>query len=191
MLQESTPAFLAALEATSVLDDLPHRLTVAREDPFAGAVASRWPLRNDDVLYAGERPIALRATIDVAGRPVRLYAVHVVSPFGGSREAWIRETASVGEALAAEKGPVLVAGDFNATWGNRPFRRLLELGLTDAAAARGAPLHMTWPRNLRLVPAMARIDHVLTTDGLTVTRIRSGTGRGSDHRPLLADVALV
>jgi endonuclease/exonuclease/phosphatase (EEP) superfamily protein YafD len=38
---------------------------------------------------------------------------------------------------------------------------------------------------------VARIDHVLTTDGLVVTRIGVGEGRGSDHRPLIADVAVV
>ncbi|MEA2685879.1 MAG: hypothetical protein QOE93_1074, partial [Actinomycetota bacterium] len=73
----------------------------------------------------------------------------------------------------------------------RAFRALLDEGLTDGAAARGRPFQMTWPRNARLAPPVARIDHVLTTDGLVVTRIGVGEGRGSDHRPLIADVAVV
>lgn len=44
-------------------------------------------------------------------------------------------------------------------------------------------------RNSRLIPPLIRIDHVLTGAGLTVTTIRSGRGQGSDHRPLVADVA--
>ena len=95
--------------------------------------------------------------------------------------------AVVAGAVRAERLPVLVAGDFNATWGHRAFRRLLGAGLTDAAAARGRPFQMTW-RQGRLVPPLTRIDHVLTTDGLAVTAIRTGDGRGSDHRPIVADI---
>ncbi|MDQ6728308.1 MAG: endonuclease/exonuclease/phosphatase family protein [Actinomycetota bacterium] len=192
ILEEPTPAFVAALEQTGALAPLPYRLEVSRSDPFTSLVASRWPLRDADVLSVDGRPITRRATIDPAGRSLQLLAVHVVAPLGGDRAEWARELRAVRDAVAAASasGPVLVAGDFNATWGNRPFRALLDAGLTDAAAARGEPLEMTWPRNIRVVPAMLRIDHVLTTRGLTVTRIRTGSGHGSDHRPLVADVVL-
>jgi len=109
VLQEPSPAFLARLEATGALGDLPHRITVSRSDPFAAEVASRWELTEHDVV----------------------------------------------------------------------------------ASAQGRPYQMTWPRNRRIVPPLARIDHVLTTRGLAVTRIAAGVGRGSDHRPLIADVAVV
>ena len=189
-LQEATPTFLAALDRSGAVGELPHRVVVTRTDPFAAAVVSRWPLLAQDVVEMDGRPILVRATVDIGGVPVRLYAVHVVAPFGGNRAAWIRELRAVAEAVRAEAGPVLVAGDFNATWGNREFRRLLDAGLTDGAAARGRPFQMTWPRDRRLVPPLARIDHVLTTAGLTVTAIWTGPGRGSDHRPLMAVVAV-
>jgi len=189
VLEEATPDFVAALDATGVLRDLTHRLLISRSDPFGFLVASRWPLADDDVLTVDGRPIAQRATVEIAGHELRLYAVHVVSPVGGNRAAWAREIEAVRAAVAVEHRSALVAGDFNATWGNRPFRRLLDIGLTDAAAARGSPLGMTWPRSLPLLPPVTRIDHVLTTGGLTVTRIRTGAGPGSDHRPLVADVA--
>lgn len=50
---------------------------------------------------------------------------------------------------------------------------------------------MTWPRDRGVLPALVRIDHVLTSDQVVVTRITAGAGAGSDHRPLIADVALV
>ena len=189
-LQEATQEFLAVLDGTGAMAELPHRVLVTRTDPFAAVVASRWPLLAQDVVELDGRPILVRATIDVGGIPLRLFSVHVVAPFGGSRQAWTREMRAVGDAVRAEQGPVLVAGDFNATWGNREFRRLLDAGLTDAAAARGRPFQMTWPRDRRLVPPLTRIDHVLTTPGLTVTAIWSGHGPGSDHRPVMAVVAL-
>lgn len=190
VLQEATPAFLAGLESAGALADLPHRITVSRRDPFAAAVASRWALTEDDVVSARGRPILLRASVEVGGIVVRLFAFHAVAPTGVNREEWTKDLASLGAAIASEPRPILIAGDFNATWAHRHFRRLLDLGVTDAAAARGKPYQMTWPRNLRIIPPMIRIDHVLTTQHLVVTRITTGVGKGSDHRPLVADVAL-
>lgn len=188
-LQEATPEFLAGLDRTGALEELPHRVVVARTDPFAAVLASRWPLVDQGVVEVDGRPVLVRATTEAPEGPVRIYGVHVVAPVGGSRPQWIKELRAVEDAVGGERVPVLVAGDFNATWSHRAFRRLLDAGLTDAAAARGRPLQMTWPRHWPLVPPLARIDHVLTTDGLAVTGIRTGRGSGSDHRPLVADVA--
>jgi endonuclease/exonuclease/phosphatase (EEP) superfamily protein YafD len=190
LLQEATPRIIAALDATGALEGLPHRAVVPRTDHFAALFASRQPLLDQDVVEVDGRPVIVRATIDVAGTVVRVYSVHAIAPFEGHREAWERDLRAVAAAVRAERLPVVVAGDFNATWGHREFRRLLEAGLTDAAAARGHPFQMTWPRDRRVVPPVARIDHVLTTKGLTVVSVRSGRGLGSDHRPLLAEVAV-
>ena len=186
-LQESTPAIVEAIDATGALEELPHRLAVPRSDPFGGLVAARWPLLDEEVVEVDGRPVLLRATVETEGGPLRLYAVHVVAPFGGGREPWINEMRRITDAVRAEQLPVLMAGDFNATWGHRAMRRLLDAGLVDAAAARGRPFQMTW-RQGRLLPPLTRIDRVLTTDGLAVVAIRTGDGRGSDHRPIVADV---
>jgi endonuclease/exonuclease/phosphatase (EEP) superfamily protein YafD len=84
---------------------------------------------------------------------------------------------------------MLMVGDFNATWGNAGFVALLHDGLIDGAAARGHALEMTWP-NGAIVPAFVRIDHVLTGAHLAVTSIASEPGFGSDHRYLIATVAV-
>lgn len=186
-LQESTPAIVEAIGATGALDELPYRLAVPRNDPFGALLAARWPLLDQDVVELDGRPVLLRATVETEGGPLRLYAVHVVAPFGGGRAPWVNEMRRITEAVRTERLPVLLAGDFNATWGHQAFRRLLDSSLTDAAAARGRPFQMTW-RQGRFLPPMTRIDHVLTTDGLAVVSIRTGEGGGSDHRPLVADI---
>ncbi len=186
-LQESTPAIVEAIDAAGALEELPYRLAVPRDDPAGGLLAARWPLLEQEVVEVGGRPVLLRATVETEGGPLRLYAVHVVAPFGGGRERWIDGMRRITDAVRAERLPVLVAGDFNATWGHQAFRRLLDAGLTDAAAARGRPFQMTWGQGGRL-PPLTRIDHVLTTDGLAVVAIRTGEGRGSDHRPIVADI---
>jgi len=48
---------------------------------------------------------------------------------------------------------------------------------------------MTWPSDLRVLPPLARLDHVLVSDAITVVSVREGPGRGSDHLPLLAELA--
>jgi endonuclease/exonuclease/phosphatase (EEP) superfamily protein YafD len=82
-----------------------------------------------------------------------------------------------------------MVGDFNATWDNRGFAALLDDGLTDAAAARGKAIDMTWP-NGALIPPFVRIDHLLTGANLAATAIATGPGFGSDHRYLTATVAV-
>jgi endonuclease/exonuclease/phosphatase family metal-dependent hydrolase len=85
----------------------------------------------------------------------------------------------------------LVVGDFNATWNNRGFRAIISTGLTDAAAARGESLDMTWSQFTFPLPPLIRIDHVLTGPGVVVTSIHTEPGPGSDHRALLAQVAVM
>ena len=80
-------------------------------------------------------------------------------------------------------------GDFNATWGNKGFVALLHDGLIDGAAARGRATDMTWP-NGAVIPPFVRIDHLLTGARLAVTEIAAVAGFGSDHRYLVARVAI-
>ena len=188
-LQESTPALAAVIEAAGALDELPHRVAVARTDPAAALLASRFPLLDHDVVEVGGGPVLIRATVDAGWGPIRLYAVHTPAPVGDGRRRWAEALRMVAYEVRQERLPVVVAGDFNATWSHRAFRELLDAGLTDGAAARGRPFQLTWPRDRHLLPPMVRIDHVLTGPGLAVTAIRTGRGEGSDHRPVVADIA--
>jgi hypothetical protein len=69
--------------------------------------------------------------------------------------------------------------------------RIVSTGLTDAAAARGEALDLTWSQRMSPLPPLIRIDHVLTGLGVVVTSIHTRPGSGSDHRDLLATVALL
>ncbi len=100
-------------------------------------------------------------------------------------------------ALAAAFGPgiaageqVVLAGDFNATTGNGPFRRLLEIGLVDAAQAGSwAWQGQSWPAD-RLPLPVIRIDHVLAPRGTVVDRIDTLHQPGTDHRGVIATLTL-
>ena len=132
----------------------------------------------------------VEATLWSPGGPVALRLVHTLAPFPAYWREWSAALAAVGQSVRASgDSRMLMVGDFNATWGNSGFVALLHDGLTDGAAARGKATDMTWP-NGAVVPPFVRIDHVLTGARLAVTEIAAKPGFGSDHRYLVATVAI-
>lgn len=95
--------------------------------------------------------------------------------------------AVLAEAVAGLDGPVVLAGDFNATPWSYALRRF--------APAAGLVRHTynlpTFPtlvhwRGWRVTPPVLPIDHVFTRGGLEVHEVRTGAPAGSDHRPVIA-----
>jgi endonuclease/exonuclease/phosphatase (EEP) superfamily protein YafD len=190
-LEEATPAHSAALAATGALHALPYQFEVPRDDSRGFLLASRYPLTDTRVVDLEGVPLAVRTDVTVDNRTIRLWVVHTVAPVGPSWREWSDQLSALAQMLKADRAPaLLVVGDFNATWGNRGFRRILSLGLTDAAAGRGHPLEMTWSETIPLLPPLVRIDHILTNRGIVISRIHDGPGPGSDHRSLLAQAVL-
>jgi endonuclease/exonuclease/phosphatase (EEP) superfamily protein YafD len=87
--------------------------------------------------------------------------------------------------------PVLLAGDFNAVGGSAIDQAVQRAGFRDAWELAGEGPGWTWPRNgvLRVLPGI-RIDHVYVDDAWEVQRVRRLPSHGSDHRPLLVDLAV-
>ncbi len=87
--------------------------------------------------------------------------------------------------------PLVVAGDLNADRDHALFRGLLDTGLRDAHDSVGRGLARTWPSGLPLL----HLDHVLVRDGeggqLVVTAVREERVPGSDHRAVVADLAVL
>jgi endonuclease/exonuclease/phosphatase (EEP) superfamily protein YafD len=82
--------------------------------------------------------------------------------------------------------PVVVAGDFNCTPWSPFFADLLAAtGLQDSALGFGV-----WPTwNSALLPFGLNIDHVLVSDGVAVRNHQIGGDVGSDHFPVVVDLA--
>jgi endonuclease/exonuclease/phosphatase (EEP) superfamily protein YafD len=190
VLQELSPANLDALRATGVLDGFEFSLVQARLMPTGTGVFSRLPL-SDAEPWDVAGMINARVTVTVGDHRVRIFNIHTNAPFGvPGAPRWEQQLNQIRRAAMAEKGPLVVAGDFNASYGHRPFRALLDSGLADAHTERGRGWVTTWPRDLQVVPAFVRLDHVLVSRHLAVVGIAEGVGKGSDHRPLIADLAV-
>lgn len=193
-LEEFTPPALQSMRASGVLAGFPYRCAAPALGATGFLIASRLRLTGCKVrsvfLYRQWIPYMVEATLWSPGGPVAVRLVHTLAPFPAYWREWQAALAAVDRSVRASGASnMLMIGDFNATWGNKGFVSLLHDGLTDGAAARGKATDMTWP-NGALVPPFTRIDHVLTGTRTAVTEIDASPGFGTDHRYLLARVAI-
>ncbi|GHB78579.1 membrane protein [Streptomyces xanthochromogenes] len=178
-----------ALAADLPKGDYPYR-DVVREDGSAGsAILSRFPLRMVEPI---ESVMAMPgAVVTIGGRDVRLQLAHPSPPLPGDDTKWHQELGRIREfAREAKGGPVIVAGDFNATQDHALFRSVLDDGaLHDSARLTGQSGTWSWPAD-RSTPLRTQIDHVLVSGDFKATSARFLKLRGTDHRALLVGLSL-
>lgn len=191
VLEEVTPAALARLGELRAA--LPH----VAGAPFEGArgtmVFSRYPLTEVSQLKVFQGTWVMHVD---APTPFWLVAVHTSQP-QKSIALWRSDHRSLlwNTTLATRKGPVVMAGDFNATLDHRPLRDLMGLGLSDAARQSNAGWQPTWPsaddadHGLPFGLGVMAIDHVLVSKQFSVISTQTFSVQGSDHRALLAHLA--
>lgn len=191
-LEEASPEDEGKLLRAGVLARLPFRVVVADYGSRTFLIASRYRLGTAQVEEVDHLPFLVLTSLALPGGPLPLWVVHTTAPVGPSWHNWSVELSRIAALVRTRRPtPLLMVGDFNATWGNRGFHQVLDTGLTDGAAARGRAWDMTWSQTLYPLPPLARIDHVLTDSSAVVTRIRTAPGPGSDHREVVASVAVL
>ncbi|MCW5853549.1 MAG: endonuclease/exonuclease/phosphatase family protein [Anaerolineae bacterium] len=171
---------------------------------------SRYPLREAQLLtLAPESSFAIRAILDAPGGPITVFNAHPRNPridwssWGGSlfyvanfdptrRD---RAVTALAQAIERTQGPVLVLGDLNLPDRSAAYRLLTRelrdghrdagwgLGYTFPVARPGGPLGFLFP--------VLRIDYVLYSSDLRALETRLGAPTGSDHRPVIARLAMV
>ena len=176
-------------EAVARLESLfPHQVMHPREDRFGIAVLSRLPLARERVEPLAEGPPVVSVELPVGGAGCLLMAAHPQPPIGAEwsarRDA---QLAAIGDLVATEARPVIVAGDLNTTPWSHGFRQLVRLrGLRDSAVGHG--VQATWNAR-RWVPRIP-IDHVVVSPEVRVISRRVGPDVGSDHLPIEATLAI-
>jgi endonuclease/exonuclease/phosphatase (EEP) superfamily protein YafD len=192
-VQELTPEKAEQISAAGMDEMLPHRYLRAREGPAGVGIWSRYPLtpsKDYDEFWLG----LITARVNVPGTPAEITIVttHMSAPWPEPIRGWRDDLARLRVALtdigASAGGPVILAGDLNATPDVFEFRRLLRDGYRDAAEQAGAGLTRTHPADIAIPPVFA-VDHILLL-GATATSVRTEPVAGSDHRALLAAVTL-
>lgn len=190
-LQELTPELVAELDAAGLRQLLGHRVFDAREDGSGSGIASRYPLRELD-LVSGSALSQPSARVALPGdREIEVVAVHPYYPVGRDTAAdWRHDMAALPEPPRGDGVARVLAGDFNATLDHTELKELVGRGYTDAAAARGRGFAPTWPERGSWLPPPVTIDHVLASDGIGVHGYEVFDVPGSDHRAVFADLRL-
>lgn len=167
-------------------DTAPPRPNGRREGPYPTSLLVRADLR--PVFRAGAPALPQGAvTADLPG-PLSVAAVHPLAPVPGQEPAWAADHEVLARACAAG-GPLVLAGDFNATLDHSPLRGVLAAGCVDAAEATGSGLRGTWPAAAAW-PLRVPIDHVLLTPAAgTVAGYEVVDLPGTDHRVLVVGIA--
>ena len=184
VLQEVTPAVLADMDRSGLPELLPHRVGAAGAMASGTMAFSRSPLTDAERL-----PTALGSWSFAMG-DLRVQAVHPTYPVDAT--GWTHEQAVIVRAVTDER-PDLVLGDFNATADHRSLRTLADRGYRDVGELANDGWHPTWPGGGTydvLGLPLAQIDHVLVGDRLAAVGMRTHAVPGSDHRAVVATVAL-
>lgn len=193
LLQELTPELRDQLAARGIDSLLPHSLLDTGPGADGIGLWSRWPLTDQVRDHLTFPYLSARLELgDGLPRPTVL-AFHAAGPWPQPADEWAQDLAALPGVLdrvaaAADGAPVLVGGDFNATWGNANFRALLRDGYQDSAEQLGAQWTATYPAG-SAVPPLIGIDHLLVR-GAGAESLRTVQIPGSDHRGLLVRVAL-
>ncbi len=152
-----------------------------RNNCYGIALFSKRPFQKVEVLEVEGTPF-LEARIDMAGRSVRLLAVHATSPISyGHFRRRNAQLDRLGTHLAGTEEATILVGDLNTVPWDAAFVRFCgRAGLRSTTPS----FQRTWPAlgPLAAIP----LDHVLLSPGIICTAVRTVPIPGSDHRGLLA-----
>jgi endonuclease/exonuclease/phosphatase (EEP) superfamily protein YafD len=161
-------------------------------------VFSRYPIREfhelDDLPGRPVNRHAMRLVVDTPAGPIVVYAVHPDTP--RSLEQWHERTAYLERLTAALRGeapdtPVVVAGDWNLPAHSVFFRDFFaETGYRFARPGIWLPITRFNTRLARLGYFGSTIDHVAVSPVIRVTDWKRGADIGSNHLPVIVDLAL-
>ncbi|NTV39963.1 MAG: endonuclease/exonuclease/phosphatase family protein [Demequinaceae bacterium] len=184
-VQELTPAAADALGAAGLATLLPYSVTDPRVGYTGTGLYSRTPIE-DPQRIRGFSSAAVAGTIPSQGGGLRIVAVHPAAPGLVNHAAWSADLDTLASLAEDTGGPLMVAGDLNATLNHAGVRRLERGGLVDAADQAGAGFLPTFPSEGFPMP-LAALDHVLVRyTALVADEVDTFTVPGTDHRCLVA-----
>jgi len=185
------------------------------EEGNAKLLLSRYPIRNVTEFSLASDDIfrQQRAVIDVNGRDIAVYNVHLYplkgdtprtrAPFNLYSSLWnaiwsfddrIRrgQVDALLARLADERLPYIVGGDFNFSDQTVLYERMAAR-LVDSYREAGWGMGWTWPADAAEglssnVPLLVRVDYVWHSAGLRAVVARVAPSLASDHMPLMVMV---
>lgn len=186
LVLEVTPRWAAALEG--LRDEWPHTVVVSSNGAFGIALFSRVPFDSHEIAVADRTGFpSIIATITHDGEPLTVIGTHPPPPnFTAAAANRNHQFGELAKLARGAQGDVVLMGDLNVSPWSPHFHDLLDgSGLSDSRAGFG--IQPTWPTFCP--PLMTPIDHALVSRRLAVVERRVGPDVGSDHRPIVVEVA--
>jgi endonuclease/exonuclease/phosphatase (EEP) superfamily protein YafD len=167
VLEEITPAAVAGLKAAGLDTLLPESAGQTRAGAGGTIVRSRFPMTlvepgvdNRTPAQEFNQPVV---SIHAASGDVLLRAVHTLPPgvshAGADWRSGLADLQAWRERQSPDQ-PLVMAGDFNSSFGHPGFRQVAET-MTDVHHAAGEGWVRTWPQGRRLIRPFIALDHVL------------------------------
>ncbi len=180
-LVELTPRWDEALEGLSEL--YPYRLDL----PTGTSGLALWFRERPERIGPPRVPLpggspAIHAEFRFAGQTRHLWLLHPTMPLA---RKGLPELPALARWIGATEGSKIVIGDLNSSEGSPLFHDFVRrAGVRDSRLGFGR--QPSWPSDM---PYRIAIDHVFVTDDIAVTRRRLGPMIGSDHFPLIVELA--
>ena len=187
VLQEVDGTWLQSLE--SLHKTHPHRLVAKSRSYERLALYSRYPIVTSQERHYGRyRVPILIATLNIKNHPLTIYAAHLTSPTSPQdAQARNQELNLIANEINSAKEPAILVGDLNITPWSPYFNDLIRnTGLKDSR--NGFGIQASWPSYL--LPFLIPLDHCLVDPSIQVRDRRLGPNIGSDHYPILLELAL-
>ncbi|MFC0626842.1 endonuclease/exonuclease/phosphatase family protein [Kribbella deserti] len=197
LIRTHQPAFVSLPEATEdVRKAIEAKLpgyrghTIQTDDSPVSATSVLVSTRLGDVRFDAAGDPTSFGHVAVTGGALgelRLIAYHSFPPVPSAAGRWRDDLKAIGPWCA--DGKAVIVGDFNASIDHAPFRKALGDRCRSVAPSVGRGLIGTWPADR---PAFVRtqIDHVVFTEGLAPIGFTAYDLKGSDHRAVVAKLAV-
>jgi endonuclease/exonuclease/phosphatase family metal-dependent hydrolase len=134
-------------------------------------------------LREAERRGMLRVEVELAGKTIQFVTTHLDYQYADGR---LFETEQLLKMLSSEKGPMIVAGDFNDEPNGSAYLRMLQSFEDAWVASRAKADGFSYPAD----KPVKRIDYIFIHkgDGVRVKKAWTVNTLASDHLPVVADL---
>jgi len=156
---------------------------VSAENCAGQALLSKQPwLAGGQVITGARKPLLVWARMQLANHTFTLTGVRFSDPLEPNEQA--ADLGRLVAHLSSQGATHVVAGNLNITPFAWKFAQLQNAGL-----GQHATYLTSWPAQWALPLALP--DNVLSSQDIASVRMTTGPPLGSDHRPLIADIAFV
>lgn len=162
------------------------RIEAPRGDNFGIALYARGQLAGSAEQLGSSLPSVV-AELSIRDAQLRVILVHPPPPVSsGNLAEQYTEVAAIARRVAGRE-PTILMGDFNTTPWSKPFVELVaRSGLCDSRAGFGIQPSFPTASAVLRIP----IDHLLASCAIGVRDRRIGRDVGSDHLPVILDLAI-